>query len=167
MSLEVLRLGSIKLEDTSEKLILVANATVELRVKNPDGQLTDWNKDLLETGNIWVTRGAGLSLDVEIYFNGNPLDENCCLDILQTVGHRVVDAKVGSLSFLHFICLSASSGHLCVFRRSSSFFPSQNCRESPSRSTRVRHIPGQVPTRALFLSDCSNRDFHSHPAYLL
>lgn len=110
MSSKGLRLGTIKLVESAEKLSLLVKATTDVRVVDTNQPLA---QATLESGNVWVSRGAACHFEIEVLFNGKPLDKSSRFRVLESVGYRIRDAKVGSCIALVSLLKPKSCGPSC------------------------------------------------------
>lgn len=98
MSSKSLVLEKLFLTLASEKLNLEIASTVD--IKFPSGLSHSGDDDgvvkALTSGNIWVSRGRRCRLDLEISFNGKPLDRTSRITILESFGYDLQVAHVSS-----------------------------------------------------------------------
>lgn len=118
MSSKGLGLGTIKLVDSTERLSLLVSATTDVRIEDTSQQLAP---ELLESGNFWVSRGAGCHFEIEVLFKSKPLDQRSRIQVLQSVGSRVRDAKVGSCIAHVSLLIPRSCGPYCAYQPLSKF----------------------------------------------
>lgn len=136
MPLKVLELGPLTLISTADDMTVTIRPKVQLKL--PPGIINTLNNvDLLKAitiGKLWVSRGIGCRLDLQILFNGKPLEETIRLRMLESVGYHVRDAHVGLESF-HFTTFTDSRKLWPQLSFSTSLdFPAQDCTESVSNN---------------------------------
>jgi hypothetical protein len=97
MSLKVLELDRLQLTISEDHLKLSVISAAEIRIPRSLSTLDSATiVSALTAGQIWVSRGISCRLDIEVFFNGKPLDQNCRLHLLESVGYRIRDAPVRS-----------------------------------------------------------------------
>jgi hypothetical protein len=91
-----LELGTLHLVDTENHLKLSVLSTTDIRIPQRISSLAnDAIIKALTSGNLWVSRGVGCRLDIQILFNGKKLDRNGRIGLLESLGYRFRDAQVG------------------------------------------------------------------------
>jgi hypothetical protein len=97
MSLKVLELDRLQLTISEDHLKLSVISAADIRVPRSLSTLDSATLvKALTAGEIWVPRGISCRLDIEVFFNGKPLDPNSRLHLLESVGYRIRDAPVRS-----------------------------------------------------------------------
>ncbi len=97
MSVKVLELERFNLASTAESLKLEVISTIEVKV--PRNLSTLENIAMMKavtSRQVWVSRGRGCRIDVEVLLDGKPLDRINHLKLLQHFGGRIQDAEVRS-----------------------------------------------------------------------
>jgi hypothetical protein len=96
MSLKVLELDRLQLTISEDHLKLSVISAADIRIPTSLSTLDNATMvKALTAGEIWVSRGISCRLDIEVFFNGEPLDQNS-LRLLESVGYRIRDATVRS-----------------------------------------------------------------------
>jgi hypothetical protein len=96
MSLKVLELDCLQLTISEDHLKLSVISAADIRIPTSLSTLDNATMvKALTAGEIWVSRGISCRLDIEVFFNGEPLDQNS-LQLLESVGYRIRDATVRS-----------------------------------------------------------------------
>jgi len=96
MPLRVLELDTLHLTNPDAHLKLSVVSAVDVRFPRSISNLQDDALvKALTSGKLWVSRGIACRLDIQILFNGKPLDRNGRVNILESLGYRIRDAHVG------------------------------------------------------------------------
>jgi hypothetical protein len=97
MSLKVLELDRLQLIIFEDHLKLSVVSAAAIRIPRSLSTLDGAALvKALTGGEIWVSRGISCRLDIEILFNGKPLDQISRLNLLESLGYRIRDAAVRS-----------------------------------------------------------------------
>jgi hypothetical protein len=97
MSLKVLELDRLQLTISEDHLKLSVISAAGIRIPRSLSTLDGAALvKALTAGQIWVSRGISCRLDIEVFFNGKPLDQNSRLRLLESVGYQIRDAPVRS-----------------------------------------------------------------------
>ena len=104
MSLQTLELEKLHLTLAAEKLKLGIASAVDIRFPSRwiPSQDNDGIVKALTSGYIWLSRGRRCRVDIKVSFNGKPLDRNCRIGILESLGCHLRDAHVSKKVF--FAC---------------------------------------------------------------
>ncbi len=95
MSLWALELDPLHLVNSEHHLKLSVLSFANIRIPWSISSLeNDAIVKALTSGNLWVSRGAACRLDIRVFYNGNPLDRNGRINILESLGYRIRDAQV-------------------------------------------------------------------------
>jgi len=104
MPLRVLELGRFSLASTATALMLEAVFRADLACPT---SIADLDDDALVTAvtsrQLWVSRGRGCRVDIELLLDGKTLDKDVHSQLLQSLGCQIRDAKQWAQ-----LCLSAS-----------------------------------------------------------
>ncbi|KAH8754680.1 hypothetical protein F5882DRAFT_469304 [Hyaloscypha sp. PMI_1271] len=104
MSLRVLELDTLHLTVPDHLLKLSVVSAADIRIPRSISSLEDSALiKALTSGRLWVSRGVACRLDVQVLFNGKPLDGDGRVSLLESLGYRLRDAQLWSL-----LSLSAS-----------------------------------------------------------
>jgi hypothetical protein len=97
MSLKVLELDRLQLTISEDHLKLSVISAADIRIPRSLSTLDNTAiVKALTAGKLWVSRGISCRLDIEVFFNGKPLDQNSRLQLLESVGYQIRDAAVCS-----------------------------------------------------------------------
>jgi hypothetical protein len=97
MSLKVLELDRLQLTISEDHLKLSVISAANIRIPRSLSTLDSATiVKALTAGEIWVSRGISCRLDIEVFLNGKPLDQNGRLHLLERVGYMIRDAPVCS-----------------------------------------------------------------------
>ena len=95
MSLRVLELGTLHLTYSEHHLKLSVVSVADVRIPRSISSLdNDAFIKALTSRNLWVSRGVACHFDIQILFNGKPLDKNGRVNLLESLGYRLRDAQV-------------------------------------------------------------------------
>jgi len=101
MSLKVLELDRLQLTSSKDHLKVSVISAVVLKLPTIISTLSnDSIMKALASGDTWLSRGIACSLDIEVFFDGKPLDCKSRLSLLESLGYRIRDAEVGRDQFL-------------------------------------------------------------------
>lgn len=105
MSLKALELDRFSLCSTAESLKLEVVSAADFRVPRNLSNL-DSNAMLkaLTLRQVWVSRGRGCRIDIEVLLDGKPLNRIDYLHLLQSLGCMIRDAEVRSNDSLKSFC---------------------------------------------------------------
>jgi hypothetical protein len=106
MSLRALVLDTLHLANLEHRLELSVISAADIRIPQSVSNLEDFVLvKALTSGNLWVSRGIACHLDIQVLFNGKPLDRSLRVTLLESLGYRLRDAQVrGKLLFLASFC---------------------------------------------------------------
>jgi hypothetical protein len=105
MSLKVLELDRLQLTISKDGLRLSVISAAEIRIPSSLSTLDSAAVvKALTAGQIWVSRGIPCRLDIEVFFDGKPLDQNTRLRVLESLGYRIRDAEVRFPPLLRTFC---------------------------------------------------------------
>jgi hypothetical protein len=108
MSSRTLEFDRLQLRSTQDKWELSVVTSATFRTPRALSSLDDANTvKALTSGNIWVSRGNGCRIDFQISIEGKLVDKGKYLHLLETIGHRVRDAKVAP-AFVNLQCSADS-----------------------------------------------------------
>ncbi len=96
MCLRVLELDALHLNSPDHHLKLSVVSTADVRIPSCISSLE--NAALvkaLTSGNVWISRGVACHLEIQVLFNGKPLDKDGRVNLLESLGYRIRDAQVG------------------------------------------------------------------------
>ncbi len=97
----IVELGQVLLTNPTDKIQLSAICAAFIQL--PQSIVNLDHADILgalTSGHIWTTRGVGCSLDIDILFNGKPLNSHQQSLILDTLGRRLQDAQVRLIALI-------------------------------------------------------------------
>lgn len=101
MSLRALDLDSFILVNPAENVKLQVGLAVHFQLPSRLSTLSaEAALKALASGNVWVSRGRGCRIDLEILQDGMPLDGVVFARLLESLGCRIRDAAVSPP--LHF-----------------------------------------------------------------
>ncbi|KAE9377457.1 hypothetical protein N431DRAFT_541237 [Stipitochalara longipes BDJ] len=104
MSLRALELDTLHLSNPGHHLKLSVISAADIRIPPCISNLEDAALvKALASKNLWVSRGVACHIDIQVHFNGKPLDGEGCLNFLESMGYSIRDAQLWSL-----LSLSAS-----------------------------------------------------------
>ncbi len=108
MSLRTVKLDKIRLVNSAEKLKLCVSSTADIRMDGaPRNNLNRTGQEISYTDvmarDFWICRDV-VCIEVEVLFDGKPLDETCRFRILEVLGYGIRDAQVGLLVSHFHIC---------------------------------------------------------------
>lgn len=106
MAARVVNLGQMDISQLHGNLRLTVAAMGAFTVPLPYSDLDDGELiAALASGDVWVTRGAACQVKIRISLNGDPINKNSHLEVLEAIGIHFRDAHV-SLSCLlpHNMC---------------------------------------------------------------
>lgn len=96
MSLRVLGLDTIHLTKPDNELKLSVVPAVNIRIPHSISTLDDAALvGALTSGSLWVSHGVGFHLEIQVFFNGKPLDPIGRVSLLKGLGCKLRDAQVG------------------------------------------------------------------------
>lgn len=105
MSLNTLELDRFSLSDTAESLKLeVASAAVFKVPRNFSNLDSSAMLKALTLRQVWVSRGRGCRIDIEVLLDGTPLNRIDYLYFLQSLGCRIRDAEARPNDSLKSFC---------------------------------------------------------------
>ena len=98
MSSKTLELGKFSLALNSEKLKLEIDSSVQIKFSSGWDPSAGENiiVKALESGSIWISRGRRCRVDVQIFFDGKPLERSSRISLLESLGYHLRDAHVSS-----------------------------------------------------------------------
>lgn len=95
MSFKILDLGRFSLVNTAESLKLDVVSAADFRGPR---SIKDLDADVLlralTSRQLWVSRGRGCRIDIEVLLDRKPLNRNDCVQFLESLGCQIRDAKV-------------------------------------------------------------------------
>ena len=95
MSLQVLRLDTLRLTKPDNELKLTVVPAVDIRIPHSISILDNGALvGALTSGNLWVSRGVACHLEIQVLFNGKPLDPTGHVTLLESLGYKLRDAQV-------------------------------------------------------------------------
>ncbi len=101
MSLRTVKLDTIRLVNSAEKLKLCVSSTADIRMDEPpENKLNQTGQEIsyadVMARDFWICRDV-VCMEVKVLFNGKPFNETCRLRILEGLGYGIRDAQVGLL----------------------------------------------------------------------
>lgn len=95
MASKVLELDQLHLTSVVDKLKVSITSSAHLRIPDCLSQLDqEETAKALASGNVWISRGTSCGLDFHISFDGERLEKNGRIHVLESLGYRLRDAHV-------------------------------------------------------------------------
>jgi hypothetical protein len=95
MSHRVLGLDTIYLTKPDNELKLSVVPAVNIRIPHSISTLDDAALvGAMTSGNLWVSHGVACHLEIQVLFNGKPLDPTGHVTLLESLGYKLRDAQV-------------------------------------------------------------------------